>query len=82
MLNLVARDRTTLQSLEVMNSYLGNMAETMKGGGSSYLAQLLSSSATKIETAAQCKDVLFAGTASTGNKFAFICWNLVANPEM
>ena len=58
------------------------MFETPKGGGSSYPARLLSSGATKNETAAQCKDVLFAGTDSTGNNLAFICWNLVANPEM
>ncbi len=55
MLEVVARDRTTLQSVEVVNSYLGNMVETTKGGGSSYPARLSSSGAAKNETAARVK---------------------------
>lgn len=82
LLNLVARDRSTKQSVEVVNSFLGDMVEGTKEGGSSYPSRLLSSGATRHETAAQCKDVLFAGTDSTGNNLAFICWSLVAKPEM
>lgn len=46
-----------------------------------YQARLLRAGITPHETAAQCKDLIFAGTDSTGMNLATICFQLVKHPE-
>lgn len=46
-----------------------------------YQARMLRAKISKKETKAQCKDLMFAGTDSTGMNLATICWYLSKNPE-
>jgi cytochrome P450 len=49
---------------------------------SNYPGRLMQAGFTKSETRAQCKDLIFAGTDSTGMNLATICWRLSQNPDM
>ncbi|KIV99411.1 uncharacterized protein PV09_08950 [Verruconis gallopava] len=45
-----------------------------------YQARLLNAGISREETIAQCKDLMFAGTDSTGMNLATICWYLAKQP--
>lgn len=47
----------------------------------SYPARLLEAGFSESETRAQCKDLIFAGTDSTGMNLATICYELAKHPE-
>jgi cytochrome P450 len=49
--------------------------------GKTYQARLLNAGISRAETISQCKDLMFAGTDSTGMNLATISWYLVRNPE-
>jgi hypothetical protein len=49
--------------------------------GSTYQARLLNAGMSRLETISQCKDIIFAGTDSTGMNLATIIWFLVQNPD-
>jgi len=49
--------------------------------GKTYQAKLLNAGISRDEVVAQCKDLMFAGTDSTGMNLAMICWYLVQQPE-
>jgi hypothetical protein len=74
-------DRKTLQSMELVDQYLQMMVNGAEKGSGSYESRLLDRQITESETVVQCKDALFAGTDSTGNVLAHICWFLVRYPE-
>jgi cytochrome P450 len=52
-----------------------------KGNGQTYQARLLNAGISREETIAQCKDLMFAGTDSTGMNLATICWYLTKRPD-
>ena len=49
--------------------------------GQTYQARLLNAGISREETIAQCKDLMFAGTDSTGMNMATICWYLARQPD-
>jgi cytochrome P450 len=49
--------------------------------GQTYQARLLAAGIGREETIAQCKDLMFAGTDSTGMNLATICWYLAKHPQ-
>ena len=50
-------------------------------GGQTYQSRLLNAGISREETIAQCKDLMFAGTDSTGMNLATICWYLARQPN-
>ncbi|KAE9964607.1 hypothetical protein BLS_002862 [Venturia inaequalis] len=49
--------------------------------GNSYQARLLNVGISRSETIAQCKDLMFAGTDSTGMNLSTIAWRLAKHPD-
>jgi cytochrome P450 len=49
--------------------------------GDTYQARLLKAGISREETIAQCKDLMFAGTDSTGMNLASICFHLAQHPD-
>ena len=74
-------DRKTLRSIELVDRYLHSIVAAAGKGSGSYESRLLDRSITRPEVEVQCKDALFAGTDSTGNVLAHICWFLARHPE-
>ncbi|KAI9840073.1 MAG: hypothetical protein M1819_000266 [Sarea resinae] len=79
--DLVAPDLETRRSLEAVDVFVRSLVKGTVTGGSNYPSRLLTNGMAVDETIAQCKDVLFAGSDSTGTILAMTCWFLVANPE-
>lgn len=61
---------------EVVDATIGE-----KGKGSSYQARLLQAGFSESEVKAQCKDLMFAGTDSTGMNLATIVFMLAKHPD-
>src|SRR2546423_4623881 len=70
-------------SMEKVDSFVKSVVESAAAGKSSgtYPARLLEAGVSESETRAQCKDLIFAGTDSTGMNLAFICFMLAKHPE-
>ncbi|QDS75143.1 hypothetical protein FKW77_007838 [Venturia effusa] len=49
--------------------------------GNTYQARLLNAGISRSETIAQCKDLMFAGTDSTGMNLSTIAWRLAEHPD-
>lgn len=58
-----------------------DLVESAEKGSGNYPSRMLDQGISKSETAAQCKDLLFAGTDSTGMNLARIFWYLAQDPE-
>jgi cytochrome P450 len=79
--DFIAPDDETRGSIALVDVFLKSLVERSSSKGSSYPSRLLANGAPVDETVAQCKDVLFAGTDSTGNNLATMCWFLTRHPE-
>lgn len=75
------------ESMETVDGFVGRITEETAARLSdekeenSYQARMLKAGISKEETKAQCKDLMFAGTDSTGMNLATICWYLAKDPE-
>jgi cytochrome P450 len=69
------------RSMEKVDSYVAGLVEGSEKKDN-YPGRLLRAGFSPSETRAQCKDLIFAGTDSTGMNLASICWYLVRNPCM
>ena len=68
-------------SIVAVNSYLDRLLKSSKTKPSSYQGRLLSQGVPALETAAECKDSIFAGGYFIGVVVARILWLLVRNPD-
>lgn len=68
-------------SEDAIDNYLRDVVEGAEKDDGSYEGRLLSKGITRDEAVAQCKDVLFAGTDSSGNTLAQLLWYLSRNPD-
>ena len=75
-------DEHTQSSMEIVERYVENMVEHSKEGAQNFPGRLLAIGLSKSEVKVQCKDLMFAGTDSTGANLARICHELAQNPEM
>ena len=80
--NIASPNKTTPDPLKVVDSYVQGLVDSTKPAGHTFQGRLLSHGIPKDETRVQCEDAVFAGTETTGNNLAFICWNLAAHPGM
>jgi cytochrome P450 len=77
-------DWEVFRSIDVVDRFVGEVVEEAVGGsgkGASYQARLLQAGIGESEVKAQCKDLMFAGTDSTGMNLATIVFMLVKHPE-
>lgn len=71
-------------SMETVAAFVKDIVEGAGKDGldDTYHSRLLKAGFTKEETMAQCMDLMFAGTDSTGMNLATACWWLAKKPEM
>lgn len=71
-------------SMGTVAAFVKDIVEEAEKGGldETYHGRLLKAGFTKDETMAQCMDLMFAGTDSTGMNLATACWWLVKKPEV
>lgn len=64
-----------------MDNFVSAVVSKASEGSGSYPSRLLDSGISKSETMVQCKDLVFAGTDSSGMNTATICWLLASHPD-
>ena len=73
------------KSLATVDRFVSQLVDEAKkednAAGETYQARLMKAGISREETIAQCKDLIFAGTDSTGMNLSMICWYLVQQPE-
>lgn len=71
-------------SMSAVDEFVKGLVENSnpKGNENTYQARLLSAGISEHETKAQCKDLMFAGTDSTGMNLATIVWSLAKEPSL
>ncbi|KAL2349697.1 cytochrome P450 [Cryomyces antarcticus] len=69
------------ESMAAIEDFVGKLVDEACEEDGTYQARMLKAGISKHETAAQCKDLVFAGTDSTGMNLSTICWHLAQQPE-
>jgi cytochrome P450 len=73
------------RSLKAVDQFVAGLVDEARrqdgSDGQTYQARLLNAEISREETIAQCKDLMFAGTDSTGMNMATIFWYLVKQPD-
>ncbi|KAL3421023.1 Pisatin demethylase 15 [Phlyctema vagabunda] len=64
-----------------VNKFISEVVRDSKDESHTYQGRIAALGASNQEINAQCKDVLFAGTDSTGNNLATLCWFLANDAE-
>ncbi|KAF1832670.1 cytochrome P450 4A10 [Decorospora gaudefroyi] len=76
-----ATDRETDDSMTLVDKFVGTLVANTTAKSTTYPGRLLAAGLGASEVKAQCKDLIFAGTDSTGMNLATIMRNLVLYPE-
>lgn len=74
-------DSETVQSFEKIDQYLWSQVQR-EADPDTYQGCFLLNGLSQAEVVAQCKDVVFAGTDSTGMNFVNLMWNLARDQSM
>ncbi|KAH7379585.1 cytochrome P450 [Pyrenochaeta sp. MPI-SDFR-AT-0127] len=74
-------DRETNESLSLVDRFVGALVTNSSAKSTTYPGRLLAAGITESEVKVQCKDLIFAGTDSTGMNLATIIRNLVLHPD-
>jgi cytochrome P450 len=74
-------DRETDDSMMVVDKFVSNLVANTTPKSTTYPGRLLAASISESEVKAQCKDLIFAGTDSTGMNLAIIMRCLALYPE-
>lgn len=70
------------ESMAKVDEFVNSVVESSDKGQDTYQGRMLRAGITPHETAAQCKDLIFAGTDSTGMNLSTIFWSLAKYPTM
>ena len=71
----------TNDSMAIVHKFVETLVSTTPEGAQNYPGRLMELDLEKTEVISQCKDLIFAGTDSTGMNFATICHQLTLNPD-
>lgn len=71
----------TAQSMNAVDKFVDDLVSSTPKGSDNYPGRLMALGLVKSELKCQCKDLIFAGTDSTGMNLATICHQLALNPE-
>ena len=74
-------NKHTNDSMAIVHKFVENLVSATSKGAQNYPGRLMTLDLEKTEVISQCKDLIFAGTDSTGMNFATICRYLALNPE-
>lgn len=74
-------DKETEESMMLVDRFVSNLVSGTSAKSQTYPGRLIAASISSSEVKAQCKDLLFAGTDSTGMNLATIIRGLVMHPE-
>ncbi|KAF8851158.1 cytochrome P450 [Acephala macrosclerotiorum] len=74
-------DEHTATSMGVVDKFVDNLVDQTLPGAQNYPGRLMPLGLERTEVKAQCKDLMFAGTDSTGMNFATLCRQLALNPD-
>lgn len=74
-------DQETEESMMLVDKFVSNLVSGTSAKSQTYPGRLMAAGISDSEVAAQCKDLLFAGTDSTGMNLATIIRGLVMHPE-
>ncbi|KAN0106094.1 cytochrome P450 [Hyaloscypha variabilis] len=74
-------DEHTATSMEVVDKFVDNLVSSTLKSATNYPGRLMAIGLERSEVKAQCKDLIFAGTDSTGMNLATICRQLSLNPD-
>ncbi|KAJ5040506.1 uncharacterized protein L3040_006161 [Drepanopeziza brunnea f. sp. 'multigermtubi'] len=74
-------DEHTSASMQVVEKFVDQLVESTPKGAQNFPGRLITLGIEISEVKAQCKDLLFAGTDSTGMNLATICRNLALNQD-
>lgn len=74
-------DKHANDSMAIVHKFVENIVSVTPKGAQNYPGRLMALDLEKTEVISQCKDLIFAGTDSTGMNFATICRYLALNPE-
>ncbi|TAQ87307.1 hypothetical protein B7494_g4342 [Chlorociboria aeruginascens] len=80
-ISICVSDDKTARSAEIVNQYVDHLVDGTKEEDMNYPGRLKSIGIEVTEIKAQCKDLIFAGTDSTGMNLASLCRFLVLFPE-
>lgn len=75
-------DKHTEVSMEVVDKFVDNLVDSTPKGARNYPGRLLALGLERTEVIAQCKDLIFAGTDSTGMNLATVFRELALNPDV
>lgn len=70
------------ESAHGVDSFVEGLVQSSEKDDSTYHQRLLRVGISKHETEVQCKDLIFAGTDSTGMNLSTLCWELARTPEV
>jgi cytochrome P450 len=76
-----APDRETDDSMSLVDKFVSTLVTNTTAKSTTYQGRLLAAGLSDSEVKAQCKDLIFAGTDSTGMNLATIMRSLVLHPE-
>ena len=74
-------DQETEESMTLVDKFVSNLVSSTSAKSQTYPGRLMAAGISNSETQAQCKDLLFAGTDSTGMNLATIIRGLVMHPD-
>ncbi|KAH8686013.1 cytochrome P450 [Tricladium varicosporioides] len=78
----IASEEKTEMSMAAVDKFVDEVVEkTEKGPAPNYPGRLIEVGLERTEVKAQCKDLIFAGTDSTGMNLATICRQLALHPD-
>lgn len=72
----------TAESFESVQVFVENLVDEADVEDGTYQARMLKLGLSKEEVAAQVKDLVFAGTDSSGMNLSTFCWRMAKHPEM
>ncbi|KAJ9199464.1 hypothetical protein DTO021D3_5870 [Paecilomyces variotii] len=80
--DMLTSNEHTAKSFQVVDNFVHKLVASTTPGSGSYPSRLLERSIGEQQTRVECKDLIFAGSDSTGMNMATILWYLSRNPEI
>lgn len=74
--------KKTEESMNKVDCFVRGVVDAADPDDGSYSGRMLKAGLTSDEVVAQCKDLMFAGTDSSGMNLSTLCWQLARNPDV
>lgn len=74
--------KKTEESMNKVDCFVRSVVDAARPDDGSYPGRMLKAGLTSDEVVAQCKDLMFAGTDSSGMNLSTLCWQLAKNRDV